>query len=158
MAEVLVRDVMTHLVVTLRATDTVRSAAQLLVSNQISGAPVVEAGRLVGVVSEADLIAAFAPSRNPTAFKSSEPLTLLLSGLTPRNVEGLRVADVMTDDVISTSPDTSVWQAAATMDRKGVRRLPVVNQEGFVTGIIARADVVRAAALEDDSLVRRTPA
>lgn len=56
-----VTDVMTHLVVTLRPKDTLKHAAQRLLSNRITGAPVVEGGKLVGVVSEADLLHAYTP-------------------------------------------------------------------------------------------------
>ena len=57
-----VRDVMTNLVVTMRPDDGVLEAARRLLTNRISGAPVVDDGRLVGIVCEIDLLTAFSPT------------------------------------------------------------------------------------------------
>jgi CBS domain-containing protein len=153
MNDIRVSDVMTHLVVTFRTHDTIQQAARRLLSNRISGAPVVERGRLIGVVSEADLVSAYAPpAPNRTHFVAAEPLMFLLRGTVPRAVHHTTVGDVMTKDVISISPDASVWQAASLIDRHGIRRLPVVDDEGYVVGILARSDLVRAMARSDDDI------
>ena len=159
MSEMQVRDVMTHLVVTLRPSDQLRDAAHRLVVNRISGAPVVVDGKLAGVVSEADLVRAFTPyARSNGTSTRSAPLMLLLRGTMPHVAQNLTVADVMTRDVATIRPGASVRQAAALIDRRGVRRLPVVDDEGYVVGIIARSDVVRAMALGEESLLERSPA
>lgn len=111
-----VTDVMTHLVLTFRPEESVVDAARRLLANRISGAPVVEGGKLVGVATEADFI----------------------------NVRDKTVGDVMTPRVVSIGPDESVWKAAWLIHHHGVRRLPVVDQEGFVMGVLARSDLVRA--------------
>ena len=49
---------------------------------------------------------------------------------------GKIVADVMSTSVVEASPDMSVWQAAATMERKGIKRLPVVDDDDYLLGII----------------------
>ena len=61
-------------------------------------------------------------------------------------MDHMTVGDVMTRDVISVLPETSVREAASLIDRHGIRRLPVVDEEGYVVGILARADRVRAMA------------
>ena len=142
-----VTDVMTHLVVTLRPEDPLKQAAQRLLSNRISGAPVVDGGKLVGVVSEADLLRAYAPgARRRPPFGATAPLMFVLGGEQLRDVHNVTVGDVMTHDVVSISPETSVGEAASLVDRHGIRRLPVVEEEGFVVGIVTRSDLVRAMA------------
>jgi CBS domain-containing protein len=150
-----VRDVMTHLVATFRSHDTIYDAAQRLGANRISGAPVVDGGRLVGVVSEVDLLRSLAPGRErEAAFGPSAAITvpLLLPGTaTPRDAG--RVGDVMSTEVVSIPPEASVLEAASLIDRCGFRRLPVVDGEGFVVGILTRSDLVRAMVrIEQDAV------
>ncbi|MGH2757528.1 MAG: CBS domain-containing protein [Actinomycetota bacterium] len=147
MNELSVRDVMTHLVVTVRPEDKITDAAKRLLSNRISGAPVVEAGRLVGIVSEADLVKAFAPPPRSGSFATPYPLMLLLLRGSPRHeARYSSVADVMTREVVTIGQDETIWEAASLIDRHGVRRLPVVDEEGYLVGIVARSDLVRCMA------------
>ena len=148
MNELTVKDAMTHFVVTLRPSDSITEAAKRLLSNRISGAPVVEEGRLVGLVSQTDLVKAFTPSPRSGSYVALDPLMFLLVRGTPR-MEGRSassVQDVMTTDVITIGSDESIWEAASLIDRRGVRRLPVVDKDGFVIGILARSDLVRCMA------------
>jgi CBS domain-containing protein len=151
MNELRVKDVMTHLVVTMRREDKITDAAKRLLSNRISGAPVVEAGLLVGVVSEADLVKAFAPPARRGSFVAPYPLMfLLLRGIPPHEMAYSTVGDVMTRDVVAIGPDETVWEAASLIDRHGVRRLPVVDPEGYVIGVLARSDLVRCMARSNE--------
>lgn len=148
-----VSDVMTHLVVALRPHDTIHHAAHSLLTNRISGAPVVERGRLVGVVSEVDLVAAYAPpAPRGSHFAATDPLMFLLKGTVPRRVDHTTVEAVMTKHVVTVSPHASIWEAAALIDRHGIRRLPVVDTDGYVVGILARSDLVRAMHRGDDDI------
>jgi CBS domain-containing protein len=148
-----VDDVMTHLVATLRPDDTIEDARSLLLSNRISGAPVVREGKLVGLVSEADLVRAFSLPHGGFPFEAIDPSTFQLRGEPSRVIPGACVGDVMTRDVVSISKDASVWEAASLLDRHGLRRLPVVDDDGYVTGILARSDLVRAMARSDPALI-----
>lgn len=151
MDELKIKDVMTHLVVTLRPKDSIADAAKKLVSNRISGAPVVDDGRLVGVVSEADLMKAFTPPLRRGARLAPDPLMfLLLRGSPPQDPRHSVVRDVMATRVVTIGQDESIWEAASKMDRYGVRRLPVVDNEGFVVGVVARGDLVRCMARSHD--------
>ena len=159
MAEMRVRDVMTHLVVTLRPSDPLRFAAKRLAANRISGAPVVKEGKLVGVVTEADQMRAFAPyEEGDGSILPGAPFMFLLRGAAPRLPEDLTVADAMTSDVATIRPDAPVREAAAKIDRRGIRRLPVVDEDGYVVGVIARSDIVRAMALSEEAELQPSPA
>ena len=145
--ELMVKDVMTRLVVTLRSQDTIDHAARQLLSNRISGAPVVEAGRLIGVLSESDLVKAFTTVRRNGVPATPYPLIfLLLRGAPHHEASYSSVADVMTKNVVTIGPGDSIWEAASRIDRYGIRRLPVVDGDEFLIGIVARSDLVRYMA------------
>jgi len=147
-----VADVMTSLVVTVRPDHSLQEAALLLASNGISGAPVVDGRRLVGVVSEADIVRAYAPpATRGSAFLSNHPLMVLLRGDAHKHVDGVKVRDTMSPDVVSIGADASVWQAASLLDAHGVRRLPVMDKSRLV-GIVTRSDIVRAMARSDEDV------
>jgi CBS domain-containing protein len=146
-----VSDVMTHLVLTFRREDTIYDAAQRLLSNRISGAPVVEGGHLVGVVSAADLVHALAPQHWEAA-PIAPAAGLALLGVPSRDAHISTVGEVMATNLVSIGPDESVWEAASLIDRHGVRRLPVVDEEGFVVGVLTRSDLVRAMARGNEEL------
>ena len=148
-----VDDVMSRAVVTVAPSDTIHSAAARLTDHEISGAPVVERDELVGIVSEADLIrGAFPPARidRPGSFKHA--VRLLLRGRGALFVEDTSVASLMTENVVTVRPTTTISEAAATMDGTGVKRLPVVDDEGHLIGIISRADLVETIARTDHEL------
>jgi CBS domain-containing protein len=65
----------------------------------------------------------------------------------PERVKTVR--NVMSQMVIQVLPDTSLWKAASIMERRGVKRVPVVNDEGYLLGIVSRADLVKAMAKDD---------
>lgn len=153
MNDIKVHDVMTHLVVRFKLDDTIHEAARRMLSNRISGAPVVEDRHVVGIISEADLVAAFtSPAKSRAALAAPDPLTLLFRGTVPRPDRGITVAEVMTKDVVTVAPSASLWEAASLIDRHGVRRLPVVDGEGELVGIVARADLVRSMARDDNEI------
>jgi CBS domain-containing protein len=58
----------------------------------------------------------------------------------------------MSTVIVQASPEQSVWTAASLMDRRGVKRLPVVDEEDYLVGIVSRADLVRAIARSDDQV------
>lgn len=137
---------MTHLVVTCRAQDSIRQTARRLTANRISGAPVVEDGKLVGVVSETDLLKAFVPQPAARMMTHKEPLTFLLDGGEVSGATDRSIGEVMTNPVVTIEPSATLGRAASLIERFGVRRLPVIDEEGFVVGVVTRSDLVRAMA------------
>jgi CBS domain-containing protein len=150
-----VRDLMTRDVVTVRPTTPLKDVAKLLVERRISGVPVVDdGGTVLGVVSEGDLVlkeqGTDAVERRPLAriFGDSPETRAQLA-----KVVALTAGDAMTAPAITTSADALVAEAAATMTRGRVNRLPVVDGDTLV-GLLTRADIVRAFARPDDELAR----
>jgi len=114
-------DIMTHKVCTTRPETSVQELAQLLSSQRISGAPVVDdKGQIVGIVTEADII-----------------------GKVDR--EGLRVADIMCRELITVEEETPVGEIASLLTERKIKRVPVVRN-GKILGIVSRADIVHAVA------------
>jgi CBS domain-containing protein len=138
-----VGDAMNRSVITLRPDMALGDAARMLERSGVAGAPVVRGDRVVGMVGRDDLMAR-ARAISPHAQASGPFLRYehVLDGLSPE----LTVAGVMTPQVITAGVDWPVGRAAATMEETGVNRLPVLDDEGRLVGIIARNDVIGAVA------------
>jgi len=153
MSDVMVKDVMTRLVVMFGPTESVHQAARRLARNRISGAPVVTNGRPIGMVSEADLLRAVLPhayvSKGPSVL---DALEVLFTAKPRPESNALTVEDVMTSPVVRIAPEASVWRAAEVMERTAVKRLPVVDDDDRLIGIISRADLVKAMAKDDETI------
>jgi CBS domain-containing protein len=109
---------MTKDIITVGPTMSVKTLAMTLIKNQISGAPVAgKDGKIVGVVSEADIVAK----------------------------KGKDVRAIMSKKVISVTEEVTVEEIAQLMTTHAIKRLPVMNGESIV-GIVSRADIVSAIA------------
>lgn len=155
--------VMTRSVVTVPADATVYAAADILLGSRISAAPVIDAdGRMVGIVSEADLM-----NRPETGTVPSRTwLQRLLASDARLARDYVRshshhVADVMTRKVVTAEERTPLHDVALLMQRHGVKRLPIMR-DGKVIGIVSRANLLQgllarepfatAAPLGDDQI------
>jgi CBS domain-containing protein len=115
------RDIMTRKVHTISPEASVQELAQLLSRHDISGVPVVSKdGNIIGIVSEADIL-----------------------GKVVR--EGLRVADIMSAEIIFVDEQTRVGEIAALLTERKIKRVPVMRN-GKLVGIVCRADIVHAVA------------
>ncbi|SDD90779.1 CBS domain-containing protein [Nocardioides lianchengensis] len=136
----LVTDVMTREVVTVRRDATVKETLGLLASYRVTALPVVDDdGRLVGVVSEADLIRESVPS-DPRTHLGPLPA----APHPPR-----RVDEVFTPRPVTVRPYDDLAVAVELMTTTSVKSLPVVDELGRVAGVVARSDVVRMLARAD---------
>ena len=143
------KDIMTSPVVTAGPETTVREIAALLLKQRISALPVLEKGRVVGMVSEADLLhrheigtdrlpagrwwlRLFGADRSPAEYVKSH---------------ARKARDIMTREVVSVDEDTPVAQIADLLDKHGIKRVPVMRGR-LLVGIVSRANLVQALATE----------
>ena len=148
----LARDIMTTKVVTIAPEVPVEEIAGLLLERGISGVPVVDArGRLVGLVSEGDLI-----RREGETERHRSWWLNLLGGPEDRAREylrthGHRAEDVMTHDVVTVSEDTAVGEIAQLLEKRRIKRVPVLR-DGEVVGIVSRANLLHGLASHKDRI------
>ncbi len=145
-----VESVMTAEVITARLSSPFRELVRLLEQHRISALPVVDdTGRLVGIVSEADLLV-----------KEGYPHGAADAGLVDAirhhgrlgKAAGTCAAQVMTEPVITVPLGTSVANAARLMVRLGVKRLPVVDAQGKLAGIVTRSDLLKMFLRPDPAI------
>ena len=141
-----VKDWMGQPAVTITADATRREAIDLMKARTIRHLPVVDQGRLVGIVTDRDLRQVLF---DPAIQESLEQAVEILESRTVR--------DVMTWSVISVGPQTGLRQAARLMVEQKIGALPVVHA-GRVVGVLTERDVLRAfAALTAEGVTRVTP-
>jgi CBS domain-containing protein len=130
-----VEGAMTKSVVSVSRDMPASEALAYLVRHGVGGAPVVEEGRVVGVVTTSDLAAPHPYARETGPF------------LRPRGGgPEWQVRDLMTESPLTASPDEPLTEAVVRMARAHIDRLPVVDRDGRSIGILARDDVVRVLA------------
>jgi CBS domain-containing membrane protein len=136
-----VDSVMTRRVVTIGEEADIHGVARLLSEHGISGAPVVDGkGRVIGMITEADVLAMTGMGKGHTV---RDLIRHLLGEPIPgRPIDGT-VADVMSSPVISVHPETDIREAARILSEKRIKRVPVVDHDGRLVGIVSRTDVIR---------------
>ena len=148
-----VQNFMTANPVTAKPLDSVETVLKLLEEQHISVLPVVnDNNEVVGVVSETDLLFKERPIRMPLY------LTFLGSVIYLESLDkfeqqlkkslGMLVQDVMTPEPINISVDAPISEAASLMLDKQINRLPVVDQDNKLIGILTRSDLMRVLRLD----------
>lgn len=146
-----VRDVMTREVVTARVDTSFKDVARLLEEHKISAVPVLdEADRLVGIVSEADLLLKEEYSAAPPHRSLLQPKRIRL---VKTKAEGAVAGEVMTTPPVTIGPDASLVEAARLIAHRKVKRLPVVDADGAMVGILSRADLVKVFLRPDGDIL-----
>lgn len=141
------KDIMATELITVSPGTPVVEAARLLLEKRINGLPVVdEAGQLVGIICQSDLVAQQKRFPLPSVFN-------LLDGLIPisspkalekemQKIAASRVSEAMSPHPVTVSPQTSLEEIATLMVSKGFHTLPVIEGDRLV-GIIGKEDVLR---------------
>lgn len=143
----LIKDIMTSNVMTVREDDTVEKCANLLSTHHLSGLPVVDENNYVtGIITEGDLIRRASRIKGPAFLE-------LLGGIIyledpnkflddVKRSMSHTVKNVMSDDVTTVRPDVEVEAAATLLVRKKIKRLPVVDEQEKLIGIVSRKDIM----------------
>ncbi|MCX5613215.1 MULTISPECIES: CBS domain-containing protein [unclassified Streptomyces] len=140
-----VSDVMTQTAVAIGREASYKEIVELMHQWKVSALPVLEGeGRVVGVVSEADLL----PKEE---FRRNDPR--LPEQLEEASKAGAVLAEeLMSSPAVTVHPDATIAEAARIMARKGVKRLPVVNAIGLLEGVVSRSDLLKVFLRPDEEI------
>ena len=139
-----VRDLMSREVRSVKPDTSVAAAVEMLIGKAYKSLPVVDGeGRVVGILTDGDLLARL-------GLPKAGVQTALAPGELGRELEALRhsgrpVRDVMVSPAVTTTEDAPVAQAVRIMTQRGIKRLPVVDRDGRLVGVVSRVDVLRRA-------------
>jgi CBS domain-containing protein len=151
-----VKDTMEKLVIKFHVDDKITDIAQILRENKISGAPIVDKdNKVIGIVSEGDimrLLEVHSPRINlilPSPLDWIElPIRMKYEfdeiAEDMNRAASVHISEIMTKKVITTKEDDDISDAAQLMDTHSVNRLPVVDDEGKLIGIVTRGDIISA--------------
>jgi len=150
MASLTARDIMTADPVTIGRDAQVIEAAQVMTEAGVGSLPVIEDDRLVGLVTEGDLIMQDVKLEFPTYIHLLDGFIMYPPAHARfetelRKAVAATVGDVMTADPVTVQADTSVEDVATVLAERGVSRLPVLDGDKLV-GIVSKHDIVRAIA------------
>ncbi|MFD5393248.1 CBS domain-containing protein [Streptomyces sp. NPDC127097] len=143
-----VSDVMTQTVVAIGQEARFKEIVQTMEQWKVSALPVlVGEGRVIGVVSEADLL----PKEE---FREANPdrMEQLRQPEEVRKADALTAGELMTAPALTVHAGETLAQAARTMAYKSVKRLPVVDSEGMLQGIVSRSDLLKVFLRSDEDL------
>jgi len=121
-----IRDVMTRSPRTIDSAGSAVDAARLMRDEDVGLIPIVESDRLVGTVTDRDIA-----------------VRIVAEGKSP---ETTHVADIASRELVTIDPDQDVDEAMRLMSKHQVRRLPVVEEDGKLVGIVAQADIAKHVA------------
>jgi CBS domain-containing protein len=138
-----VSEIMESEVVTLAAADRLDLADDVMRLGQVRHIPVLDDGRVVGIVTQRDLLAA--SLSKALAFDPAQRRTFMHS---------VDVGEVMARDVVTVGPDATLGEAARLLLGRRIGCLPVVKADGTLVGLVTETDLLRAAFVSDeDALV-----
>lgn len=149
----LAREIMSRDVITVKKDTDIHEAGRLLIRHKISGMPVVDDdNHVIGMITEADLLTMAGIPKGHVF--NDVVMKYVLGKPTPHHREGKKVADVMSAHVITAHPETSAKEIASILDKKRIKRVPVVDNENRLLGIVSRGDIVRVFCEESEKKIR----
>jgi CBS-domain-containing membrane protein len=135
-------DAMVREVVTVTRKTPLVQVAEAMARHGVSGVPVVEEGeRVVGVISEKDFLTRMG-EQDAKTFMGVVAECLEGKGCVAVPIRGQNAEDIMTSPAVTVNEETSIMEIADILTEKNINRVPVINQQGRLVGIITRADVV----------------
>jgi CBS domain-containing protein len=147
------KDIMTRELITVSPDMEIMKAAKILLENGINGVPVVDSGKLVGILCQSDLIAQQKKLPIPSFFTLLDGFIQLESKKhfekAFQKIAATTVADAMTPDPISVHPDTTIEELAGLMVDKNFHTVPVVDK-GKLVGILGKEDILRTLMPETE--------
>jgi len=144
----IVRDVMTPTVITVGEDTPFEAIAAALREHRVSAFPVLDqASQVIGVVSESDLLAKLALGNGDDGMPGM--ITGIIRHQQLQKARAVTAAELMTSPAYTVRPEDPVEQAARIMYLRNVKRLPVVDGEGRLAGIVSRADVLAVYSRTD---------
>ncbi len=127
--------------------DSIGTAARLLVKYQVPGVPVVENGKIIGIVTESDIITREADVDVPTPVPFLDAIFMADAGPEfdeeMRKVLAVNARQLMTSPVLSVRSSATLTEVATLMIDRRVNPVPVVNDDLEIIGLVSRADLVR---------------
>lgn len=145
-----IKNVMSTHVAAVRTDTPFKEVARILERRDVSAVPVVDdGGRVLGVVSEADLLV---KQGTQDPMHSRSPLARLLNRRAARLIAATTAAQLMTAPAITINAETTVARAARLLTRKNIKRLPVVDAEGTLLGIVSRKDLLTVFLRKDEDI------
>ncbi len=157
-----IEDAMQKDVIKFNELDRIVDVAQSFRDNKISGAPVVnQENKVIGVISEGDIMRLLEVHSPKINLILPAPLDLIELPVRMKyeldeiaedmqRAGSVVIDQIMTKKVVSTGPDASISDAAELMDSHDVKRLPVINNEGKLVGIVTRGDIIGAMVRGDE--------
>lgn len=144
-----IAELMTTEVLTATPEMPLKEAARLMSKNSVSGLPVVDQNyRVVGVVSEGDFVAR-------AGAQARVGLLDVVLGRGVKAVDSETVQEVMTSRVHTVDQSVDHPTAARLMQRRGIKRLPVVDKDGRLVGIVSRSDILKVFTRSDEDIRQR---
>jgi CBS-domain-containing membrane protein len=146
-----VKDVMSTRVIWVNQDAPFKQLAAALREHRVSAIPVLDdRGKIIGVVSEADMLTKEALAGGYDGMPGM--ITGLLRHKEQDKARGITAGDLMTSPAVTVSAEDTIEEAARIMYRRKVKRLPVVDAQGHLAGIVSRADVLAVFDRSDEDI------
>ena len=142
-ASTLVKEVMTQPAITLKPDETLATAADIFISQKISGIPIVdEENKLTGIITEADFLRVLGIPAHHSGHSLWQTLEDLFSHPIPLNEPGGVVKDLMVTQVFTVTPEQTIQQSIDVMKENRIKRLVVTNDQRLVVGMLTRSNLL----------------
>ena len=143
------KDIMTTDVIVANKNDIIANVANLLIKEKIGGLPVVdEENKVVGIISETDIMKKESHVDSPMMLNFIQGI-IFLDDMKKfedemRAIAAYKVEDLMSKDIITVNENDTFDYVANVMINKSINRVPVVDENNFLKGIICRYDIIKA--------------